>query len=71
MNVICPHHKIIHITISHVGCMRHGHCLNPTCCPLWESCPCNVYNEKDEESEEVEYMNVYKQDKKNKRKRDE
>ena len=51
----CPYHNIIHTTIKHNGCVEHGHCLNPTCCPLWQSCPCNapgyIYKEDPEEAE--------------------
>jgi hypothetical protein len=39
----CPYHKTIHkqdeYENGHQGCVQHGHCLNPTQCPLITTCP--------------------------------
>ena len=42
MDVICPHHKIIHTTTKHPYCLQHGHCLFPGSCLLFSSCPLNT-----------------------------
>lgn len=42
----CPYHKKIHVESdyknAHQGCVQHGHCLNPTQCPLFKTCPAHV-----------------------------
>lgn len=41
----CQYHKkkyTINEYSAHLGCVKHGHCLNPVQCPLFKNCPTHI-----------------------------
>ena len=56
----CVYHKIIHKKESHQDCIKHGHCLYPSGCPLFAICPLYTQIYKDVNKDIDDWIKFFK-----------